>query len=275
MSIRLHLAVTTAAVLGCSLAVAAPALASPPSNDGFGGRIVIGSLPFTHTENTIEATTAADDPAISCAGAESTVWFAYTPSVNQRLQVNTFGSGYDTTIDVYTGSRGSLTNVACNDDITDSIGKPGLRFDAVAGKHYKFMVSSHAGEIPGSTLVFNLTVAVPPFITLRVTSGTVDRATGNAILHGSAACSQAVADNYFAAVTLRQVKNGFIARGTADIFSLVCDGTLHPWTSPVESETSRAFRTGTATANTFATACDLFECADAPQTTVRFRLTSK
>ena len=34
----------------------------------------------------------------------------------QTLTIDTFGSDYDTVLAVWTGSRGSLTNVACNDD---------------------------------------------------------------------------------------------------------------------------------------------------------------
>ena len=56
------------------------------------------------------------------------------------IEANTFGSNYDTTLSVYTGSRGSLMQLACNDDSGSLQSR--IRFDAVAGTTYYFMVSS-------------------------------------------------------------------------------------------------------------------------------------
>jgi hypothetical protein len=46
------------------------------------------------------------------------------------IEANTFGSDYDTTLSVYTGSRGALTQIACNDDadLLQSL----VRFNATA-----------------------------------------------------------------------------------------------------------------------------------------------
>ena len=48
-------------LIAWSLAFAVPVLAAAPSNDTFGGATVIGSLPFTDTLDTTEATTDATD----------------------------------------------------------------------------------------------------------------------------------------------------------------------------------------------------------------------
>ncbi len=45
-----------------------------------------------------------------------TVWYRYTAPSAQPLIIDTMGSDYDTVLVVWTGSRGSLTSVACNDD---------------------------------------------------------------------------------------------------------------------------------------------------------------
>ena len=104
-------------LLMACLALVAPsaAVAAPPANDDFDSATVIGSFPFSDSLNTTEATTASDDPF--CAGNGPTVWYSFTPPSDVSLDANTFGSDYDTTISVYTGSRDSLTEVACNDDV--------------------------------------------------------------------------------------------------------------------------------------------------------------
>lgn len=85
-----------------------------PANDDFDSATAVQAVPFGTTEVTSGATVAADDPF--CSGRSATVWFSFTPSQNVVIQANTFGSNYDTTLSVWTGNRGALNLVACNDD---------------------------------------------------------------------------------------------------------------------------------------------------------------
>ena len=126
-----------------------------PANDDFDDAVVITTL-FTDHLNTSEATTAADDPIPSCAegGQGPTVWYAFTPSHSKRIEVNTFGSDYDTDLVIYTGTRGDLTEIACNDDAGNSV-QSKVVFDAVAGETYFIMVGAFDSG-PGGNLVFNL-----------------------------------------------------------------------------------------------------------------------
>jgi hypothetical protein len=128
---------------------------APPTNDDFDDAVVISRFPFTHSVNTSEATTAADDPVPSCAegGQGPTVWYAFTPRNSKRIEANTFGSDYDTDLVVYTGTRGDLTEITCNDDAEEVQSK--VVFDAVAGETYFIMVGAFASG-PGGNLVFNL-----------------------------------------------------------------------------------------------------------------------
>jgi hypothetical protein len=139
------------------LATAPAAIAQAPANDDFDSATVIGSLPFTDSINTSEATTAADDP--ECAGNGHTVWYAFTAPADMGIEANTFGSDYDTTLSVYTGSRGALTQIACNDDAADSL-QSRVRFNATAGVTYFFMVGSFFDD-PGGNLDFAV-VEIPP-----------------------------------------------------------------------------------------------------------------
>lgn len=129
---------------------------SAPANDDFANAVVVTKVPFTRTVNTSEATTAADDPIPSCAegGQGPTVWFAFTPRTSKRIEANTFGSDYDTDLVVYTGTRGNLAEITCNDDAGNGV-QSKVVFDAVAGTTYFIMVGAFASG-PGGNLVFNL-----------------------------------------------------------------------------------------------------------------------
>jgi hypothetical protein len=114
----------------------------PPANDAFGAAEAVAGLPFTASVSTLEATTAPDDP--SCAGNAASVWYAYASPVTVWLTADTFGSDYNTTLSAYTGSPGSLDQVACNDD-TGAGAQSEVTFLASAGVTYYLM----AAGIPG------------------------------------------------------------------------------------------------------------------------------
>ena len=137
-----------------SAAWSVQALAAP-ANDDFDDAVIISRPSFTHSVNTSEATTAADDPVPSCAdgGRGPTVWYAFTPNGSKRIEANTFGSDYDTDLVVYTGTRGDLTEIICNDDAEGVQSR--VVFDAVAGETYYIMVGAWNSG-PGGNLVFNL-----------------------------------------------------------------------------------------------------------------------
>ena len=206
----------------------------PPPNDDFNTPTVIPSMPFTTSQNVTNATSAFDDPF--CVGHAQTVWFAFTPTLNMRIEANTFGSNYDTTLSVYTGSRGSLTQLACNDDSGSSSGflQSRIRFDAVAGTTYYFMVSSFSFfPVSNANLVFNLLPAPPPLsITPSVFQfGSVDPSTGAATISGSVSCSQ------LAFVTISgQLKQTHGSSSTFGFFSVFvpCNGTT-PWSASIQT----------------------------------------
>jgi hypothetical protein len=210
-----------------------PALAAPPPNDDFDNAIVIPTLPFQDTQDTTDATTAPDDP--DCVGRAHTVWYRFIPTTDATIVANTAGSNYDTTLSAYTGTRGSLIQIACNDD---AIGlQSRIQFDVTAGTTYHLMAGSF-DDSPGGSLV--LTVQeLPPPMALSVDlapTGSVNRR-GVATLHGTLTCSRPGAIDL--TVGLRQrVSIGF-AGTTVD-----CDGTER-WRLQVVGETGR-FRPGDA-----------------------------
>jgi thermitase len=110
---------------------------------------------YTDTVDTTYATGWIDDP-VPCAGEDTrTVWYRYAPERGGTLSVDTFGSEYDTVLAVYTGTRGSLTQIACNNDAsgTDSA----LAFIANVDKTYYVAVSSLRHEGYDGLLTLNAT----------------------------------------------------------------------------------------------------------------------
>jgi hypothetical protein len=191
-----------------------------PANDDFANAVVIGALPFTDDIGNTNEATAVDDPANDCLVDGHTVWYTFTPSVDTRINANTFGSDYDTGIAVYTGTPPSLTQIACNDDaITGQFVQSNLNFDAAAGTTYYFMVGSCCGS-GGGHLVFNVSVSVNLGLTIDPT-GSVDAKTGVATISGTVTCSEPVSvflDGFIEQRVGRVILRGFF------FTAVECDG---------------------------------------------------
>ena len=130
----------------------------PVDNDLIQNAVVINSLPYSRNQSIAGATTTANDPAVCGSTRYATVWYRYTSPSAQTVRVTTAGSNYDTLVGIYTGTAGSLTQVACNDDVaypTDVTSD--VSFSATAGTAYYIMVASYGTPPSGNTLVVNVT----------------------------------------------------------------------------------------------------------------------
>lgn len=232
--------------------VPAPASAAAPANNDFNSATVISGLPFTASLSTREATAASDDP--SCQGRGHSVWFRTTPSKDMRIVADTLGSNYDTTLSVYTGARGSLTRVACNDDTADLL-QSFVSFNAKAGVTYHFMVASCCGE-PGGNLVFHVNRGLEVAASLNA-AGSFDPGTGVATIGGTITCSRTAS----ARVTgqMRQdvgrlvtIRGGVSGRSG-------CGTTPTTWKATVTLESGK-FAGGQAEVSVVARACSRLEC---------------
>jgi hypothetical protein len=132
----------------------------PPPNDDFDAATGVGALPFHETLDAGSATSAADDPPSSCGGTGPSVWYDFTPASTGRYAISTQDSNYDTLVTVYTGSRGELSEIACNDNY-EPIGsyQARLRFDGEAGITYHVNVTLGLGFVPRAGI---LVIAVEP-----------------------------------------------------------------------------------------------------------------
>jgi len=186
---------------GLSKSVAFKVAAPSPPNDNFANAINITTLSFQDVQDSSGATTEPADPTppLSCInqytaaqgntgghpnGVYNTLWYKFTPVFSANLNVDTVGSGYDTVLSIWTGSAGSLVNVACNDDIN-----PGINIQSqlanvplTVGTTYYIMVSSFGPPDPNpsalggqSQLNFNYNNGDYPTPTLTSISPTSEK----------------------------------------------------------------------------------------------------
>jgi len=146
---------------GKSRALSFQVVAPPPPNDNFSNAINITALRFADTEDSSGATTESTDPVPPCAhqytsaqgntgghpnGVYNTIWYKFTPVFSASLNVDTLQSSYDTVLSIWTGSAGSLVNLACNDDTNvNGFFLPQSQLSNIpltAGNTYYIMVSS-------------------------------------------------------------------------------------------------------------------------------------
>jgi hypothetical protein len=249
-----------ASVLGAATAVlglAGTAWADPPSNDTFSGATPISSVPFSTTENTTQATVDTADTAAeqACNASTSTfsnsVWFSYTPSADQTLQLDTSQSSYPLAGAILTGSPASFTAVSCFFGSTS--------FHVTQGTTYYVGLSeSPAGS--GGTLNVSIAPLTPPNAVLTIdSSGEFDSISGAGTVRGTASCTGgAFAFLYGTLSTKPHGRNAGITGSGSPLNQIVCDGSAHPW-SLVATPFSGLFKGGPATADVNMFACS-FTC---------------
>jgi hypothetical protein len=131
-------------------------LTAAPLNDDFDSAIVISNFPYTHMLDTTGATVAPDDPNMGCgAGVNSnTVWYKIAAPAPGYIEADTFGSNYDTVLAVFTGSRGALNVITCNDDTSSSL-QSKIRFRVQTGIYYYLEIADY-GSPGGGWLQLNV-----------------------------------------------------------------------------------------------------------------------
>jgi hypothetical protein len=125
-------------------------VATPPANDLIGNATVIGSLPFSATQSTQDATSSATDPTSSCGGTSAAnVWYRYDAPADGVLRTSASGTGIGVSLAVFQGSPGSLTQVVCSTQ----------PFAVQAGHSYYFMLTTFGSP---SSLTFSVQLGTPP-----------------------------------------------------------------------------------------------------------------
>ncbi|MCA1557107.1 MAG: NF038122 family metalloprotease, partial [Acidobacteria bacterium] len=136
-----------------------------PSNDSFTNAPVLSNCAGNTNGTNVGATKEAGEPNDpSSPGSTRSVWYQWTPTSTNSVTIDTRGSGYDTTLAVFTGGAvNALTLVpgAFNDD-TDDTATPEsetssvVTFNAVAGTTYRIYVNGYANSSGGDFGTFKL-----------------------------------------------------------------------------------------------------------------------
>ena len=220
---KLKLILTTA-IVGVALAVpgVSSAWAQAPPNDTFEQATEISSLPFSQILDTTQATTdSTDAEALAACGGPSfpvaaTVWYEYTPPVDQSVLILTgpIPPSYPTGVAVVTGSPGSLSTVNCFPDLGS--------FVATAGVTYHIGVADISGG-NGGELHFSVST---PGVDLKVDRfGRFDPRTGVATLTGTLICPSGTTATISGDLSQRST---FASTGQNPI-EVACNGAAQPW----------------------------------------------
>ena len=151
--------------IGTGAAASTPVtVGSRPANDDFAAAQVLSGASGTTSGDNANATSESDDPmppgAAVGAGGHS-VWYAWTAPATGTASFTTGSSdpARDTTLAVYTGARGSLTQVAGNDDQVGSV-LAAVELPITAGITYRLAVDGF--PFTGGTGPFDLTWSSVP-----------------------------------------------------------------------------------------------------------------
>jgi hypothetical protein len=193
-----------------------------PPNDTFEQATVISSLPFSQILDTTQATTDSTDlEALAACGGPSitgaaTVWYEYTPSVDQSVLILTtpVPPSYGAGVAVLTGSPGSLSAVTC----FPSLGS----FSATAGVTYHIVVADISGG-SGGELHFSVST---PGVEIKVDRfGRFDPKTGVATATGTFTCPSGLLGQISGDLSQRTT---FASTG-ANPIDVSCNGAAQPW----------------------------------------------
>ncbi|HUR47359.1 MAG TPA: lamin tail domain-containing protein [Candidatus Saccharimonadales bacterium] len=163
----------TAFAAPISINVAVPA---PSFVDAFLSRGVLFGYSNSITGNNTAYTIEAGEPKHDGKNGTHSGWVSWLAPVSGPVTMDTFGSGFDTVMAVYTGNvLSNLVVVASNDDASDTTLQSQLTFNAVAGTVYQIAVDGYSSQAYG-TIVFNLNQANPnPVISAQPQSQIVNQ----------------------------------------------------------------------------------------------------
>lgn len=133
----------------------------PPPHDDMNGAYAISAASFTHVQDISAATSANDDPTLPCLSGPGyqSVWYRFTPDHSGRLTADSAGSDYDTLLAVWTGGRGSLLNLACNDNYGATL-QGRLEAPLLAGTTY-YLEAVSRNPLSSGTLRLSVTFTPP------------------------------------------------------------------------------------------------------------------
>ncbi len=117
-----------------------------PANDNFAAAQSLSGSSGTVSGSNLGASKEPGEPNHAGNAGGSSVWYRWTAPGSGRWSFNTFGSGFDTLLAVYTGSAvNSLTPIASNDNAPGT-NASSVTFTATAGTVYEVSVDGFRGD---------------------------------------------------------------------------------------------------------------------------------
>jgi hypothetical protein len=242
-------------------------LTGPPANDELGGAAPL-TLNTPVTQDTTLATSAPTDPTDCVFGAtHNTVWFSFTATASEPLNLDRSGSNYG-------GRSAVLTDLGSGPVLIGCGFGAGLRFDATAGRTYFFMDSGF--EEGGGQLQLTLRPGIIMTVTADPT-GTVSRS-GTAVVSGTLACNpasppQGGAGSPTLDIELRQKISKTLVIQGHNFLEIPCPTTPTAWSVTIIGDNG-PFRKGRAEVFVSGHGCDQVGCAN-PEVRQSVRLTGK
>jgi len=151
-----------------------------PDNDGFTSAYLLSGTSGRVQGSTALATGETGEPNhADVASPLASIWYSWTASANGRLNVNTFGSDFDTVLAVYVGSAvNALTLIDSNDDASSLQSE--VEFNVAAGTTYRIVVDGYSGNFGSVTLDYSATTDTAPVMILLSDSDEAFSAPGGA-----------------------------------------------------------------------------------------------
>jgi hypothetical protein len=259
--LRLCVIIATVAIVAGGVG---PVTAAAPDNDLPSGATAVPGLPFAIGQDTTEASVTGDDVGCGAGGGDlASVWYAFTPAADVRVEVDARASDYLVGVNLFVDTANEDGRADCSNDA--------LAFDATGGTTY-FLAFADVNEdgIVGGWLEALIQVAPPPLdieMTLDPTAR-VHPKTGQALVTGTLTCDRP-AEFAEIGVTVRLETGRFAVIGGGSA-SPACAPTPSTWSAPVSGENGR-FIGGAATVQLTGFACDLQSCTEAADAgSVRF-----
>ncbi len=139
-------------------------------NDHFANRISLAGSSSTVSGSVLGATKEPDEPAHGGNDGGRSVWWKWTAPANGLVEIDTFGSSFDTTLAIYTGSTLSgLSLVAENDDVSNGkVGISRVLFNATVGTEYQIAVDGFKTNSTTGNVVLNLRQPPAPPTPLQI-----------------------------------------------------------------------------------------------------------
>ncbi|MEO0453709.1 MAG: S8 family serine peptidase [Verrucomicrobiota bacterium] len=122
-------------------------LLTPPNDDLANAEVLVGVTGQVQGTNELASGESGEPNHAGVSDPLASVWWEWTAPANGILFLNTFGSDYDTTMAVYTGSTpGSLSFVSSNDD-AGGVSQSSVSTQVSAGVTYRIAVDGFENSV--------------------------------------------------------------------------------------------------------------------------------